>query len=141
MGAGLAKQADERVPGLSNAYKKECKAGFKVGEIFVYPTDDCFYICFPSKEDWRDKAKIEHIVLGLKALAESLVGMNSTLGLVGDEHYPLITLSIPPVGAGLGNFARRNQGDASRTYIHPDAVRTLIKNHLALVPNLTVFVF
>lgn len=140
MGAGLAKQADERVPGLSQAYKKECKGGFKVGEIFVYPDSDCFYICFPSKEDWRDKAKLEHIVLGLQALAETLVGMNSTLGLVGNEHYPLITLSIPPVGAGLGNVARRQQW-GEHTRIHPDAVRTLIKHHLALVPNLTVFVF
>lgn len=139
MGAGLAKQAAERVPGLLEAYKAECAKGFNIGELFLFtPEDeDCMYVCFPTKGDWKDYATVEHIVMGLQALYDQL-GYWSAM-MAEESPKAKITVSIPPVGAGLGNFRRRNGPDQPR--IQPDLVRTLIQSHLELVPDVTVFIF
>lgn len=58
MGRGLAKQAADRVPGLLEAYRKQCQDGFKVGEVVSYQhgeNDQLTYVLFPSKSDWREK--------------------------------------------------------------------------------------
>ncbi|EBU6828391.1 hypothetical protein DKS90_25515 [Salmonella enterica subsp. enterica serovar Muenchen] len=140
MGRGLAKQAADRVPGLLEAYRKQCQDGFKVGEVVSYQhgeNDQLTYVLFPSKSDWRERTRREYIVNGLLALKAWLLELQFERD--GFSYHrpaePLI-VAIPPVGSGCGNI-----GYGQSETIQPQWVRAQIKQYLATVPNVHFYLF
>lgn len=140
MGRGLAKQAAERVPGLLEAYRNQCRDGFRVGEVATYQAgenDHITYVLFPSKADWRERTRREYIIDGLLALKTWLLETQFERDCFSYRNLaePLI-VAIPPVGSGCGNI-----GSGQTETIQPQWVRAQIKQYLATVPNVHFYLF
>lgn len=140
MGRGLAKQAAERVPGLLEAYRKQCRDGFTVGEVVSYQhgdNDQLTYVLFPSKSDWRERTRREYIVNGLLALKAWLLELQFERdGFSYRRPAEPLIVAIPPVGSGCGNI-----GYGQSETIQPQWVRAQIKQYLATVPNVHFYLF
>ena len=95
MGAGLALQFKKKYPGMFKEYVKDCERGtMKIGFPLPYKIDAAtIVVCFPTKENWQDKSKLEWIVQGLENLRVWL-----------KIHPEAKTISIPKIGCGLGGL-------------------------------------
>ena len=97
MGAGLAKQARERYPGVFKVYRKIHRTiGLTVHEPFIIPIDDKRNVLiFPTKLRWQEPSRVQWIEHNLWHLQ---VGLDA-------GWFPEITgLAIPPVGCGHGQI-------------------------------------
>jgi hypothetical protein len=91
MGAGLAKQARDRFPGIDRLWgDTTLRRGLSV--TFWYPAR---LIQFPTKHDWRQSSDLDLI----KTSALELARM--TWGLTSDVD-PMSLVVLPRVGCGLG---------------------------------------
>jgi O-acetyl-ADP-ribose deacetylase (regulator of RNase III) len=95
MGAGLALEFKQRVPGLFDAYRQLCRSGrFGPDSLWRYRWQETGQqvICFPTKCDWRHDSDRDMVIRNLKKLADSR------------ERLEILSLAIPPVGCGLGRL-------------------------------------
>ena len=105
MGAGLAKQARDKWPGLEVAYKEAC-AHMKPGRIWVWThswQDGMpVIICLPTKDRWKNPSRLEYVASGLACLAFA----------INDDRNinALDTIAIPPLGCGLGGLRWESVG-------------------------------
>ena len=93
MGKGLAYQFKKKFPEMEQDYVKVCLNGeLYPGKLHIYQEKNFLIINFPTKKKWREKSKIEYIIIGLRKLKEEIVkrGINS--------------VAIPPLGAGNGGL-------------------------------------
>lgn len=107
MGAGLARVARDKIPGLEFTYRSHCKRGqIEPGRLLLYrryrqdPDSKLWksektIICFPTKRHWRDEALLEDVALGLGTLAKF--------------YGELGTIALPPLGCGLGGLDWESQ--------------------------------
>ena len=98
MGAGLAKIFKEKYPEVFEKYYKACHAEnpdlrLKIGTCLTCVAHDGkIIINFPTKDDWKDKSKMEYIEKGLDALIRHI------------KKYDLKSVAIPALGSGLGGL-------------------------------------
>ena len=97
MGKGIALMFKEAFPENFKAYKVACKAGnVQVGRMFVTHRGSMYgpkwIINFPTKEDWRNPARLEWIIDGLADLKKVIQ--------TNDIH----SVALPPLGAGNGGL-------------------------------------
>lgn len=97
MGKGIALMFKERFPENFVAYAAACKSGqVKTGQMFVQPGMELdgprWIINFPTKQNWRQPAKIEWIDKGLEALKEVICEKN------------IRSIALPPLGCGNGGL-------------------------------------
>ena len=95
MGAGLAKEAAERLPGLQAEYGQFLLArkGSPVrANLFPFSADGVHVLCLPTKDHWRDAAIPTLIIRGLASLEERVRGSSS--------HF-----YVPLLGAGHGGLS------------------------------------
>jgi hypothetical protein len=85
MGAGLAKQAADRFPGLPAAYGKWLQ-GSHPEVPFAAPNR---LFCIPTKRDWRRPSEMGLIESGVDWLC---------------QHYGRERVALPLLGAGLGGL-------------------------------------
>jgi len=121
MGKGIALQFRQAFPENYKAYQAACKRGeVRPGRMFItfLPslTGPRFIINFPTKRDWREKAKIEDIESGLAALTAELLNKN------------IRSIAVPPLGCGNGGL---NWND----------VRPRIEEAFADLPEIKVLLF
>ena len=93
MGKGLAYQFKKKFPEMEQDYVKVCLNGeLYPGKLHIYQEKNFLIINFPTKKKWREKSKIEYIIIGLRKLKEEIVkrGINS--------------VAIPPLGSGNGGL-------------------------------------
>lgn len=93
MGKGLAYQFKKKFPEMEQDYVKVCLNGeLYPGKLHIYQEKNFLIINFPTKNKWREKSKIEYIIIGLRKLKEEIIkrGINS--------------VAIPPLGAGNGGL-------------------------------------
>lgn len=93
MGKGLAYQFKKKFPEMEQDYVKVCLDGeLYPGKLHIYQEKNFLIINFPTKKKWREKSKIEYIIIGLRKLKEEIIkrGINS--------------VAIPPLGAGNGGL-------------------------------------
>ena len=93
MGKGLAYQFKKKFPEMEQDYVKVCEHGeLYPGKLHIYQENKFLIINFPTKKKWREKSKIEYIIIGLRKLKEEIIkrGINS--------------VAIPPLGAGNGGL-------------------------------------
>jgi O-acetyl-ADP-ribose deacetylase (regulator of RNase III) len=121
MGKGIALQFKQAWPENFEAYAKACKAGeVRPGRMFIWPTgrlvNPKFIINFPTKRDWRGKARIEDIRNGLRALVSDV------------QRLRIGSIAVPPLGCGNGGLNWRE-------------VQPLIEAAFAGVPNVKVSLY
>ena len=95
MGSGLAYPFRERYPLMYNRYQAHCRSGkFKIGNLWLCTAyRDVEILCFPTKEDWRDPARLYYVKMGLEKFVR--------------EHKRFLgkTVVFPPLGCGHGGLA------------------------------------
>lgn len=97
IGKGIASQFKKRYPNNFKAYEKACQKGeVYMGRMFTYTEnfeyDKRIIVNFPTKKLWKDKSKLDEIVLGLQDLADTVTSLGIT------------SIAIPPLGCGLGGL-------------------------------------
>jgi O-acetyl-ADP-ribose deacetylase (regulator of RNase III) len=97
MGKGIALMFKEAFPANFRAYEDACKRKeIEVGHMFVTETSSLqgprWIINFPTKKHWRQPAKLEWIVEGLKDLKHVIAELK------------IRSIAIPPLGAGNGGL-------------------------------------
>ncbi len=90
MGAGLAKEAAERFPGLPERLAEHIKI-FGEGIYTEMPI-----VCLPTKHNWRQPSRIEWIEQGCR----DLYRFGQLLSSVGHEQ----PIFLPKLGCGLGGL-------------------------------------
>ena len=97
MGGGLALEFRSRFPEMSQDYVQRCRRGeVRVGKPYVWRNlSGPFVLNFPTKDDWRDPSKLEHIEEGLRYLVDHCRPMGLT------------SLALPALGCGLGGLEWR----------------------------------
>jgi len=106
MGRGLALDVRKRYPDLYLRHRSHCEQGlFTIGKLSIYRTETLQVLNFPTKNRWRDNAKLIHIEVGLRKLRDTYL------------HYGIKSICIPPIGCGLGG-------------LNYDAVKSLIISYL-----------
>ena len=121
MGKGIALQFKQAFPENFAEYASACKRGeVHPGAMFVTETGALtgpkYLINFPTKRDWRAKARIEDIKSGLAALIRKISELN------------IRSIAVPPLGCGNGG-------------LDWDDVRPLIEAEFATVPDVRVLAY
>lgn len=127
MGRGIALQFKKSWPDNFAAYASACKKGEVVpGKMFIYKTNQIsnpkYIINFPTKRHWRMNSRMEDIEAGLLSLAKDIYRLN------------IKSISIPPLGAGLGGLDWREVRIKIESYLQDLSlkdVRILIYEPLA----------
>ena len=121
MGKGLALQFKKAYPENFLYYKERCDNHYvSIGKMLVYERltmiNPKYIINFPTKRHWRYPSKMEYIDRGLMDLVKCI------------EDYNIKTISIPPLGAGLGGL------------LWPD-VKCRIIDTFQQLPHVEVYIF
>lgn len=91
MGAGLARDASDRFPGLADRLGKHIRHH---GErLYV---DETRTISLPTKRDWRDPSTMELVEQGCRELVELARVLE-----IGGNKQPIL---VPKLGCGLGGL-------------------------------------
>jgi len=108
MGAGLAKQAAERYPGLPRMYGETLK--LYANQRFDWCTEffeEFRLVCLPTKDDWRKPSEMWMLE---SSLAQFLMDAKIC--------FPTAHFALPPLGCGCGGLDWETQ------------VRTLLERYL-----------
>ena len=93
MGKGLAYQFKKKFPEMEQDYVEVCLKGeLYPGKLHIYQEKNFLIINFPTKNKWREKSKIEYIIIGLRKLKEEIIKKG------------IKSVAIPPLGAGNGGL-------------------------------------
>lgn len=112
MGRGLALQFKRAFSENFKEYQLACQRGeVQIGQMFITERLDLdfsrFIINFPTKKHWRNKSHLIDIERGLQALVKDVA------------HLEIKSISIPPLGAGLGGLDWIEVRDKILTYVSP----------------------
>jgi O-acetyl-ADP-ribose deacetylase (regulator of RNase III) len=121
MGKGIALQFKKAFPENFEVYARACEAGeVQPGKMLTVDlnrlTNPRFIINFPTKRDWKHKARLKDIEAGLPALIEEV------------RRLQITSIAVPPLGCGNGGLDWRD-------------VRPLIETAFAEVPEVRVLLF
>jgi len=97
-GAGVARQARDRFPGLERALGSHLRShGNHVGVLIEGPTA---VVSFPTKEDWRDRSDLDLVLRSCREL----------VALADERGWG--TVALPAPGCGLGGLSWDRVRDA-----------------------------
>jgi len=125
MGKGVASRVRYQFPDVYVHYQDLCrKHQLKMGQPYLYKRESCtdyqladeprtlseantetWFLLFPTKRHWRDRADIKGIEAGLKWLRENY------------EMKKIKSLAIPALGCGLGRLDWREVGPLLYKYL------------------------
>ena len=122
MGKGIALQFKKKFRENFKAYARACKSDkVEIGKMYTVSlnglTNPRYIINFPTKQNWREKSRLEYVREGL----EDLVREIRSLGID--------SIAIPPLGCGNGGLDWETE------------VRPLIEAALARVPEVRAYVY
>ena len=96
MGRGIALQFKQAFPDNFRQYQSACRRGeVVIGKMFVTHTGKLhprYIINFPTKQHWREQAKLNYISAGLSDLIDVV------------EREGIASIALPPLGCGLGGL-------------------------------------
>jgi O-acetyl-ADP-ribose deacetylase (regulator of RNase III) len=121
MGKGIALQFKKAFPEMFQEYEELCALGqLQPGQMHVYERGELlnprYIINFPTKRHWRERAKLQYIQEGLKALVGEV------------QRRRIQSLALPALGSGLGEL--------NWSQVYP-----LIKETFAPLPNVRLLVY
>lgn len=109
MGAGLALYAKMAIPGLCESYSAFCKEGWD-GFTYLYryraSERSKAYLCFATKDDWRNDSRLEWIIEGCEEIVQHY------------KEWGIRSIVIPSLGCGRGQLLWE--------VVLPEIVRTLM---------------
>lgn len=110
MGKGVALEFKKRFPDMFADYRARCQRGeVRLGRPYLYKRTVLPWILnFPTKDHWRDVAKLDAIVEGLEYLRSHY------------REWGITSLAVPPLGCGQGQLEWRIVGPT--LYRHLDAL-------------------
>lgn len=91
MGAGIAKQAKQRAPGLPKLIGNHIGQNGNIPLIIKSPKSGKYMITFPTKHDWKDKSDIDLIIRSANSVNDIA------------EKYDINVL-LPRPGCGKGGL-------------------------------------
>lgn len=93
MGKGIALEFKRLYPDMFHQYQRYCENGqLSIGKLWLYKSPTKWILNFPTKQDWRNKSKIEYLEAGLK---KNLLKTINDLGL---PQYHFQNLALEMVG-------------------------------------------
>jgi O-acetyl-ADP-ribose deacetylase (regulator of RNase III) len=96
MGKGLAKAFRDKYEGIWSPYYEKCTEGWKYGDVLTLSNpsgeNPLWIVCYPTKTHWRKDSNMDLI-------KTSMGGLFDEIAFTGIK-----SLSIPALGAGLGNI-------------------------------------
>jgi O-acetyl-ADP-ribose deacetylase (regulator of RNase III) len=108
MGAGLALAFKQRYPEMFAAYVQECQSDrLCIGQPTLYRASQPWILNFPTKDHWRNPAKLEYIEQGLQFFATNYRQMGIT------------SIAFPKLGAGLGKLSWDEVRLLMESYLEP----------------------
>jgi hypothetical protein len=125
MGRGLASRAKYQFPDVYVKYQDLCRSGkIRLGKPYLYkregsfdyelsdrprsptsPNGDTWFLLFPTKDHWRNRASIEGIEGGLRWLVENY------------KKESISSLAVPALGCGQGWLDWRDVGPLLCRYL------------------------
>ena len=106
MGKGLALAFKQRYPQMFVSYQQACREGkLHIGQPILYKASTPWILNFPTKDHWRDDAKIEYLEEGLRYFS---------------THYTSLgikSVAFPKLGTGLGKLSWNVVGPLMLTYL------------------------
>lgn len=115
MGKGLALEFKTRYPDMYQEYKKHCTVGtLKIGSLHIYSNDTVTIINFPTKQHWRDSAKMQYIEIGLSVFCRVYT------------EYGIDCASFPKLGCGYGGLSWNNVKLIMEKYLNPLPIEVYI---------------
>lgn len=111
MGKGIALEFKRLYPDMFNQYQHYCENGqLSIGKLWLYKSPTKWILNFPTKQDWRNKSKIEYLESGLKKFVENY------------QRLGITSISFPELGAGNGGLDWNKE------------VRPLMEQYLSKLP-------
>jgi O-acetyl-ADP-ribose deacetylase (regulator of RNase III) len=109
MGKGIALQFKRRFPEMFDDYVARCSAGrVRLGKPYLFKRETPPWIVnFPTKEHWRQVARLDAIVEGLLYLVAHY------------QHWGIESLAVPPLGCGEGQLEWRVVGPTLYRHLKP----------------------
>lgn len=108
MGKGIALSFKQAYPEMFQAYKKACESKtFKMGNLMLWREIDHWVLLFPTKENWRNPAKLEYIEQGLKKFADNYMKMG------------INSIAFPRLGCGNGGLDWQDVKPLMEMYLKP----------------------
>jgi O-acetyl-ADP-ribose deacetylase (regulator of RNase III) len=92
MGAGVARQARNNVPGLYTHYKKMYPT-IEPGQFISYKYDGVLYLLIPTKLDWKKPSPRSLVIHNINRLA-----------VLANQYPHMGTIALPPMGCGNGGL-------------------------------------
>lgn len=119
MGKGIALQFKKKFPKNFKAYKRACdEKEVKIGKMFVFSFDRLsnprYIINFPTKNNWREKSRLEYVREGLDDLIREV------------RDLGIYSIAIPPLGCGNGGLDWEEE------------VRPLMEDAFSRIPDVSV---
>jgi O-acetyl-ADP-ribose deacetylase (regulator of RNase III) len=130
MGKGIALMFKEAFPENFRAYADACKRGeVRVGTMFVTHRGGLlnprWIINFPTKQNWRHKARMEWVDEGLRDLRRVIV------------ENEITSVAVPPLGCGNGGLRwRRVRGVIERALSDLEDVEVVVYEPTARYQNI-----
>lgn len=121
MGKGLALQFKKMFPFNFREYERACKENRVIlGKMFIvqdsFMGSTKFIINFPTKNNWKNKSRLQDIISGLQDMVIQLKALD------------ISSVAIPPLGCGLGGLAWSD-------------VKTEIEKIFSLYPEIDVQIY
>lgn len=93
-GKGLAKQWATKYKGAYEYYKLLCKKNMlEPGRVLPAQQDGKWFLCFPTKDKWREDSNLDFIRDGMVSLLAVVV-----------SFLKIKSVAIPAIGCGLGGL-------------------------------------
>lgn len=107
MGKGIALEFKKRYPEMYSKYLKLCDEGLiKIGSLWLYKTPEKWVLNFPTKDDWRNKSKVEYLELGLKKFVTTY------------KEKGITSIAFPLLGANNGGLNPSLSLDLMKNYLN-----------------------
>jgi O-acetyl-ADP-ribose deacetylase (regulator of RNase III) len=122
MGKGIALQFKKKFPENFKAYKQACdEKEVKIGKMFVFSFDRLsnprYIINFPTKNNWREKSRLEYVREGLDDLVREV------------RELGIHSMAVPPLGCGNGGLDWEEE------------VRPLMEGAFARIPDVAIYAY
>lgn len=108
MGAGLAKEFARRYPAMVRPYAAACASGdLRPGTLWLWRTPEKWVLCFPTKQHWRNPARLELIEQGLLEFVRTY------------RARRIESAAFPQLGCGLGGLDWETVQPAMERHLRP----------------------
>ncbi|MFD1549066.1 macro domain-containing protein [Levilactobacillus fuyuanensis] len=93
MGKGIALEFKKMYPQMFTEYRQLCEAKkLTVGKLWLYKTDNKWILNFPTKENWRNRSKLDYIEAGLQKFVDTY------------QEKKIKSIAFPQLGVGNGGL-------------------------------------